>query len=131
VTQKNSVISFDSGTTSYRSSHKGSLCLTSELDYPGTNGIETSYPFWSMSLSLRFGTPTDNTFKVKKIPCPATTKEEEHTLMLTAKLRLVQNPFKNVLRIYQLKKSIFCTIVMQCSGLRNTTYERFQASAAG
>jgi hypothetical protein len=90
--------------SSYRSSHKRSLCLKSELDYFGTNGIETSYPIWSMSWSLRFGTLTDNTFKVKKIPWAATRKEEGHALLLTAKLRLVQNPFKNVLPIYQFKK---------------------------
>jgi hypothetical protein len=37
-----------------------------ELNYPGTNGIETSYPFRSMTWSLRFGTPTDDIFKVKE-----------------------------------------------------------------
>ena len=45
----------------------------------------------------------------------------EGILMLTAKLMLIQNPFKNVLRIYKFKKNVsFATIAMKCSGLRNS-----------
>jgi len=50
--------------------------------------------------------------------------------MLTAKLKLVQNPFKNVLRIYKLKKKVsFATIVMKCPGLRTATLRVLEISS--
>jgi hypothetical protein len=77
------------------------LCLTSELNYPGINGIETSNPFWSMSGSLRYSTPTDDAFKVKENMSCDIEGRRPYTDAHCG-IKDSTKSFQNILRIYRL-----------------------------